>query len=102
MIIAALASGSQLFTDKLDKDAKANVSAAVELSNATGWTHVRSGGLSIASCFTIAPFELAGRLALRALPASAIVRRIAVEIYAQGSARQRATAQSQATGEGTY
>jgi len=46
--------------------------------------------------------ELAGRLALRALPASAIVRRIAVEIYAQGSPRQLATAKSQANGEGTY
>jgi len=46
--------------------------------------------------------ELAGRLAVRALPASAIVRRIAVEIYAQGSPHQLATAKSQATGEGTY
>ncbi len=39
-IIAALASGSQLFTDKLDKDAKANVSAAIELSNSTGLSRI--------------------------------------------------------------
>ncbi len=39
-IIAALASGSQLFTDKLDKDTKANVSAAIELSNTTGLSRV--------------------------------------------------------------
>ena len=46
--------------------------------------------------------ELAGRLALWALPASAIVRRIAVEIYAQGSPGQLGTAKSQATGDATY
>src|SRR4029077_889538 len=46
--------------------------------------------------------ELAGRLALRALPASATVRRIAIEIYAQRSSGQLATAKSQATAEGTY
>ena len=38
--IAALASGSQLFTDKLDKDVKANLSAAIELSNATGLSRI--------------------------------------------------------------
>jgi hypothetical protein len=34
-IIAALASGSQLFVDKLDKDTQAQIGAAIELSNAT-------------------------------------------------------------------
>ena len=41
--------------------------------------------------------ELAGRLALRALPASAIVRRIAVAIYDPDGPSQPATAKSQST-----
>lgn len=43
--------------------------------------------------------ELAGRLACRALPASAIVRRVAVDIYDPDSSSQPATAKPQTTGK---
>jgi hypothetical protein len=46
--------------------------------------------------------ELAGRLARRALPASAIVRRVAVDTYVPDSPSQPATAKPQTAGKGTY
>jgi len=45
--------------------------------------------------------ELAGRLALRALPASAIVRRVAVDTYDPDSSGQPATAKTRTPGKGT-
>ena len=45
--------------------------------------------------------ELGGRLALRSLPASAIVRRVAVNIYDPDSPGQPATAKPQTIGKGT-
>jgi beta-glucanase (GH16 family) len=45
--------------------------------------------------------ELAGRLACRALPASAIVRRVAVDIYDPGSPSQPATDEPLTAGKGT-
>jgi beta-glucanase (GH16 family) len=46
--------------------------------------------------------ELAGRLALRALPASAIVRRVAVDIYDSDNPGEPAMAKPQTTGKSTY
>jgi GR25 family glycosyltransferase involved in LPS biosynthesis len=46
--------------------------------------------------------ELAGRLALRALPAAAIVRRVAVDTYDPDSPGQPAMAKPQTAGKGTW